>query len=135
MELSSPLVYLVPSHQLHLPPLPVFSFFCLRMGTERRADELSTQHLAATKQYQGPQCKRHISATWETFTHLRVLWATRDYASATRVWFNSKTRPMLKSSLRITLHSKQTANKIWFLHRLPRCRSTAQQYIQVVDEE
>lgn len=53
------------------PILPRFFFsFFLQMGTEKRGYELSTQHLATTKQYQVPQCKHHISATWETFKHL-----------------------------------------------------------------
>lgn len=60
-----------------------FSFF-LQMGTEKRGYELSTQHLATTKQYQVPQCKHHISATWETFKHLFLLWRRRKYASAAR---------------------------------------------------
>lgn len=64
---------ITPAHPAYPPPVPTTPhppFFPLQMGTEKRGYELSTQHLAATKQYQVPQCKHHISATWETFTHL-----------------------------------------------------------------
>lgn len=64
MELSLVLVYLVPSHQVQVSSS---TFFFLQMGTEKRGYELSTQHLATTKQYQVSQRKHHISATWETF--------------------------------------------------------------------
>lgn len=66
MELSLVLVYLVPSHQVQVSSSPLFF---LQMGTEKRGYELSTQHLATTKQYQVSQRKHHISATWETFKH------------------------------------------------------------------